>query len=403
MVLTSPPVSGHGGMPTPGTPAWFGPGPYGQAPDTREQGARAVFAAATPGLCICLLIGGLIYVIAPVMLLVSFGLSRPGVGFGQAGAHGVRRRTRSLRPARDPRIDDERGRIQRVVALPRDLRAVDLLGTAASPPWRSSVMVWSPTTSIAGHPTPPRGDSESVRTTRPRTLAGGLAGVDPRGPDGTHRTAAGPRSPPPLDLAELAGRSTTTSSISRALDGLNAWQRVVVEALAALPDPTTSAELTALLAGEPDAVTRALDELRARALLWGDDDQLHLVRPVREAQLPYPGGLAPTSPRPLSTARIDAELAACGADDLAVLERLMWSPTGAVRNAARPVSLATARTPVERLLSRQLLRPLDADKVILPREVSWRLRSGRFTPEAGPARAARTDQHRPRRARPPSS
>ena len=81
---------------------------------------------------------------------------------------------------------------------------------------------------------------------------------------------------------------------------------MVVEALAALPDPTTSAELTALLAGEPDAVTRALDELRARALLWGDDDQLHLVRPVREAQLPYPGGLAPASPRPLSTARIDA-------------------------------------------------------------------------------------------------
>jgi len=76
MVLTSPPVSGHGGMPTPGTPAWFGPGAYGQTPDTQEQGARAVLTAATPGLCICLLIGGLIYVIAPVMLLVSFGLSR---------------------------------------------------------------------------------------------------------------------------------------------------------------------------------------------------------------------------------------------------------------------------------------------------------------------------------------
>ena len=194
-----------------------------------------------------------------------------------------------------------------------------------------------------------------------------------------HRPDLG--SPPPLDLAELATRSTTSSSISRALDGLNAWQRVVVEALAALPDPTTSAELIDLLTSEPHPVTRALRELRERALLWGDDDQLHLVRPVREAQLPYPGGLAPVSPRPLTDARIAAELAACGADDLAVLERLMWSPAGAVRNAARPVSIATARTPVERLLSRQLLRPLDADKVILPREVSWRLRSGRFTPK----------------------
>ena len=223
-----------------------------------------------------------------------------------------------------------------------------------------------------------------MRTTRPRTLPEALRELTPEALTELIEQRPDLGSPPPLDLAELAGRSTTTSSISRALDGLNAWQRVVVEALAALPDPTTSAELTALLAGEPDAVTRALDELRSRALLWGDDDQLHLVRPVREAQLPYPGGLAPISPRPLSTARIDAELAACGADDLAVLERLMWAPTGAVRNAARPVSLATARTPVERLLSRQLLRPLDADKVILPREVSWRLRSGRFTAKPVP-------------------
>ena len=76
MVLTTPPVSGHGGMPTPGTPEWFGPGTYGQTPDTRERGARAVFDAATPGLCICLLIGGLVYMVAPVMLLVSFGLAR---------------------------------------------------------------------------------------------------------------------------------------------------------------------------------------------------------------------------------------------------------------------------------------------------------------------------------------
>jgi hypothetical protein len=76
MVLSTPPVSGHGGMPAPGTPAWFGPGAPERAPDTRELGARAVFAAATPGLCICLLIGGLVYLIAPVMLLVSFGLAR---------------------------------------------------------------------------------------------------------------------------------------------------------------------------------------------------------------------------------------------------------------------------------------------------------------------------------------
>ncbi len=137
-----------------------------------------------------------------------------------------------------------------------------------------------------------------MRTTRPRTLPEALRELTPEALTELIELRPDLGSPPPLDLAELAGRSTTTSSISRALDGLNAWQGVVVEALAALPDPTTSAELTALLAGQPDAVTRALDELRSRALLWGDDDQLHLVRPVREAQLPYPGGLAPISPRP---------------------------------------------------------------------------------------------------------
>ena len=242
-----------------------------------------------------------------------------------------------------------------------------------------------------------------MRTSRPRTLPEALRELTPEALTELieHRPDLG--SPPPLDLAELAGRSTTSSSISRALDGLNAWQRVVVEALAALPDPTTSAELTKLLAGEPDAVTRALGELRERALLWGDDDQLHLVRPVREAQLPYPGGLAPASPRPLSKTRIDAELAACGADDLAVLERLMWSPTGAVRNAARPVS--TRHRPDTGRAAAQPATPAAAGR----RQGDPAARGVVATPlrpvhsEAGRARATRADQHRTRRARPPPS
>ena len=355
-------------MPTPGTPAWFGPGASGQTPDTREQGARAVFAAATPGLCICLLIGGLVYMVAPVMLLVSFGLARRvwvsgkrvrtafGVGLGLFGLLAIL-----------GSLTSETGFAAWWGYL--GVWALVICWGLLVTTLRSSVTGWSPTTSIADPPTRTRGVSGPVRTPRPRTLPEALRELSPEALTELIERRPDLGSPPPLDLAELATRSTTSSSISRALDGLNAWQRVVVEALAALPDPTTSAELIDLLASEPDAVARALRELRERALLWGDDDQLHLVRPVREAQLPYPGGLAPVSSRPLTDARIAAELAACGADDLAVLERLMWSPAGAVRNAARPVSIATARTPVERLLSRQLLRPLDADKVILPREV----------------------------------
>ena len=125
----------------------------------------------------------------------------------------------------------------------------------------------------------------------------------------------------------------------------------------------------------------AVEQLRQRGLLWGEDDQLHLVRPVREAFEPYPGGLAPPSARPMSVDQIDAAVDACGTEARAVLERLLWSPTGAVRYADRPVSIASARSPIERLLSHQLLRPLDSETVILPREVSWRLRDGRFTAE----------------------
>jgi hypothetical protein len=62
-------------FPTPGTPEWFGPGPYGEQQAPNRVGPRAVLDAATPGLCICLVIGGLIYLVAPIMLGVAIGLS----------------------------------------------------------------------------------------------------------------------------------------------------------------------------------------------------------------------------------------------------------------------------------------------------------------------------------------
>jgi hypothetical protein len=187
--------------------------------------------------------------------------------------------------------------------------------------------------------------------------------------------------PVPEDIAELASRSTTSASISYAIDQLNCWLRTVAEALAALPDPSSAGDLETILSSSPAHVAAALQQLRERALLWGHNDQLHLVRPVREAFEPYPGGLAPPSARPMSDEQIDAALEASGAEARVVLERLLWSPTGALRHADRTVTVASASSPIERLLSRQLLRPLDSETVIIPREVSWRLRGSRFTPE----------------------
>jgi hypothetical protein len=63
-------------FPTPGTPDWFGPGPYGQQPQpTTPVSARAVLDAATPGLCMCLIIGGLVSVLSPIILCISVGLA----------------------------------------------------------------------------------------------------------------------------------------------------------------------------------------------------------------------------------------------------------------------------------------------------------------------------------------
>ncbi|WP_344809813.1 helicase-associated domain-containing protein [Microlunatus ginsengisoli] len=193
--------------------------------------------------------------------------------------------------------------------------------------------------------------------------------------------------PRPGDLVELATRATTSTSVGRALESLNAYQRVVTEAIAALPTPTSVADVGALLGGAPTEVADAVAALRERALLWGPDDSLNLVRAVREAFEPYPGGLAPPSFRALTDGQIADRIAACDDSVRPVLDRLAWSPTGAVRNATRQVQPEHARSPIEQLLAQGLIRPLDADTVILPREVALYVRGGRFSPDPVPASA----------------
>jgi Helicase conserved C-terminal domain len=216
---------------------------------------------------------------------------------------------------------------------------------------------------------------------RPRTLTEALRAMSAEQMSALLELRPDLLDPVPHDIAELGSRSTMSTSIARAIEELNAWLRTVAEALAALPDPASLADLATILGQPGSPVAAAIGQLRLRALLWGEDDQIHLVRPVREAFEPYPGGLAPPSARPMSTEQIEAALEDCGAEARVVLERLLWSPTGAVRYADRPVSRSSARSPIERLLSRQLLRPLDSETVIIPREVAWRLRDGRFTAE----------------------
>ncbi|WP_051214839.1 helicase-associated domain-containing protein [Granulicoccus phenolivorans] len=201
--------------------------------------------------------------------------------------------------------------------------------------------------------------------------------------------------PRPADLGEVAVRAATVSSVHRALDRLNAWQHLVLEAVAAQPDPTRTEDVAALLGADPEAVATTIDLLADQALLWRSAAGLHLVRQVRAEFELWPGGLAAPSTEPLTAAEIDAAVAAAphGGE---VLRRLCWGPpTGTVRNADRPVSADSASTPVEELLAHRLLRAVDHETVILPREVALHLRGG-FAPEPVPVTAPElTGQRRP--------
>ncbi|QGN33660.1 hypothetical protein [Microlunatus sp. Gsoil 973] len=71
MTLRSAPPSTPGGMPAPGTPAWFGPGP---AAPSRPAPPPSLFRATPPGAIIVLALA-IFWVIAPPAFLVAFVLA----------------------------------------------------------------------------------------------------------------------------------------------------------------------------------------------------------------------------------------------------------------------------------------------------------------------------------------
>ncbi len=69
-------VPANGPFAAPGTPQWFGPGDYQQPPPPPPAPtARTVLAAVTPGVLLTLVVGGFIWVLAPVTMVVAFVLS----------------------------------------------------------------------------------------------------------------------------------------------------------------------------------------------------------------------------------------------------------------------------------------------------------------------------------------
>lgn len=216
--------------------------------------------------------------------------------------------------------------------------------------------------------------------------------------------------PAPVDLSMLASRASVRTSISRALDGLDAFALRALEVLVCAGPDASLSSVQAWFEPELAAdVAAAVQRLQKWALVWGPAERLHPVGTVREVLGPYPAGLgrkaadlyasvndialapllrrlglAPaTQPRSGSSVAAAIEdhleqlLADCSPAERSVLDRLAAGPPiGAQRNALTGRQLAAeADNPARSLVERGLLVPIDNHTVELPREVGLALRS----------------------------
>lgn len=181
--------------------------------------------------------------------------------------------------------------------------------------------------------------------------------------------------PSPGSMAALAARAQARQSIRAATDELDFLRLAVIDALLVLHADATAVPVAKLLAligdraAESD-VMAAIDDLMQRALVWGDTE----VRVASDvaAGLPWHPGQAILEDESPTGEQIAALLDELDDTELAVLDKLVdGSPMGRTRDAAPG---APPDRPVPRLLAKGLLRRIDADTVILPRQVGQVLR-----------------------------
>lgn len=179
--------------------------------------------------------------------------------------------------------------------------------------------------------------------------------------------------PPPGTIAALAARAQARQSVKAATDELDFRQLAVLDALLVLHADTAAVPLTKLLAligdraGE-DTITAAVEDLRGRALVWGDT----VVRVATEAAAGLPWYPGQATVENTEQTDIAARLEALDSAQLELLQKLLeGSPMGRTRDAAPGTP---PDRPVQRLLAAGLLRQVDAETVILPRLVGQVMR-----------------------------
>ncbi|MEU9824738.1 helicase-associated domain-containing protein [Micromonospora chersina] len=227
--------------------------------------------------------------------------------------------------------------------------------------------------------------------------------------------------PVPADVSALAIRAQSRVSVARALDGLDQFTLLILDAARLTRDPegggtSTEAILALATAGPhppaPATVRGAVNKLRALFLLYGPEHDLHVVGGVDEVS-PYPAGLgrpaAELDPRAAAVcadpAKLRRTLLAAPPSARAILDRLAAGPPvgtvppGALDAPATgeedvlPPDLvnggAATGSPIRWLVEHRLLVRMSAVKgggtVELPREVALLLRR-----DSGPLGPLRT-------------
>jgi len=181
--------------------------------------------------------------------------------------------------------------------------------------------------------------------------------------------------PAPGSMTALAMRAQARQSVRAATDELDFLRLAVIDALLVLhadTAPVPVAKMVALIGDrvpETDLVD-ALNDLKERALVWGDAE----VRVAADAgaAMPWHPGQAVLEDESRPADQVARLLDQLSDDERVVLGKLVeGSPVGRTRDAAPG---APADRPVPRLLAKGLLRRIDAETVILPRQIGHALR-----------------------------
>ncbi|MFD4367157.1 helicase-associated domain-containing protein [Rhodococcus sp. NPDC058521] len=181
--------------------------------------------------------------------------------------------------------------------------------------------------------------------------------------------------PPPSTVVVLAGRAEQRASVVRAADDLTTLDFGILEALLleGAEETGVAREVLAEAVGgraTKKAVDKAIDGLRASALVWGDRS-LRVMQAVR-ATIPWRVGSSADTTDVLSEPEIAAALTTLESRERDLLDTLArTSSIGRTRDAAPGTS---PDRPVQRLLSAGLLHWIDAETVELPHRVRQVLR-----------------------------